>query len=599
MDKIRKKNGSLEDYSFTKIMKAVNKSAQRVLVKLTDKDFSELQNIVENELSKFRGNISVSDIHLIVENALDKVNPKVAKSYRDYRNYKQDYHKMLERVIDTANKLQDSADHSNANADSELVSTKRTLIYKSLSKEMYRKFFLNEEELQAIDDGYIYIHDIGDRSTTMNCCLFDMGKVLQNGFDMEGMHYNEPNSISSAINVLCDVMQMAGGAQYGGFTVPEIDSVLEPYVEKSYWKYLNEYRDLAYGLVAEYKPEEILLKAIECSSKAQYPDYLSLSGEGYVSSVYKKYVNYQKRWYLGEDNKVKENPNWVDCVISPMGCRAYLSPYYKEGGQEPINENDKPIFTGRWNGGAISLNLPMIYEKSKEEGKNFFKVLDHYLQIIRNLHKRTYDYIARFQASNNPLAYTQEGFYKGTLKPEQNIKPLLDYVTFSFGITALNELQELYNNKQLDEDNEFAYKTLQYINDFVNKYKKEDKILYAIYGTPAESLSYTQREQFVKKYGIVNEVGKHKYFSNSFHIPVWVEISPFDKMSKEAPFFHISNGGHICYTRIPTGKNLLAIQTEVEYAMDKGLYFGVNIAKSYCNDCGEQWDDDKLDSCPS
>lgn len=165
-------------------------------------------------------------------------------------------------------------------------------------------------------------------------------------------------------------------------------------------------------------------------------------------------------------------------------CRAYLSPYYKEGGQQPIDENDKPVFTGRWNGGAISLNLPMIYEKSKEENKDFFQVLDFYLQMIRNLHKRTYDYIAKFQASNNPLAYTQDGFYKGNLKPQDNIESLLDYVTFSFGITALNELQELYNNKQLDEDNEFAYKTLQYINDFVNKYKKEDRILYAIYSTP-------------------------------------------------------------------------------------------------------------------
>lgn len=114
----------------------------------------------------------------------------------------------------------------------------------------------------------------------------------------------------------------------------------------------------------------------------------------------------------------------------------------------------------------------------------------------------------------------------------------------------------------------------------------------------AESLSYTQRDQFVKKYGIINNVGTRKYFSNSFHIPVWTDISPFEKLDKETPFFHISNGGHICYTRIPNGKNFLGIQTEVEYAMKKGLYFGVNIAKSYCNDCGEQWDDDKLDKCP-
>ena len=218
---------------------------------------------------------------------------------------------------------------------------------------------------------------------------------------------------------------------------------------------------------------DLFLEAVDCSCKAQYPDFLSLTGDGYVSDIYKKYKNGVMRWYLGKDNKVKENENWVDNVISPMGCRAYLSPYYKEGGQQPLNENDKPVFTGRFNSGAISINFPMIFMKAKEENKDFFEVLEYYLQIIRKIHIKTKEQVGKFRASANPLAYTQGGFYKGNLKSYQSIESLLDYSTFSFGITALNELQELYNGKQINEDNEFAYKALLYVNDFAEKYKKK------------------------------------------------------------------------------------------------------------------------------
>ena len=208
--------------------------------------------------------------------------------------------------------------------------------------------------------------------------------------------------------------------------------------------------------------EDVFEAGIECSSKTMYPDWLSLTGKGYVPEMYKKYGR----------------------VVSPMGCRAFLSPWYERGGMTPIDENDKPIFVGRWNGGVVSLNLPMILAKANQENRDFYEVLDYYLELIRKLHKRTYEYIGEFKASNNPLAYCEGGFLGGNLKPNDKIKPILKTMTMSFGITALNELQELYNGKSIVEDGEFALEVMKYINEYINKIKYEDNILYAIYGTP-------------------------------------------------------------------------------------------------------------------
>ena len=168
--------------------------------------------------------------------------------------------------------------------------------------------------------------------------------------------------------------------------------------------------------------------------------------------------------------------------------RAFLSPYYERGGFEPADENDRPVFTGRWNGGAISLHLPMILAKARKEGKDFYEVLDYYMEMIRKLHIRTKEYLGELRASVNPLQFCEGGFYRGHLKSTDKIKPLLDYVTFSFGITALNELNRLYNGKSIAEDGEFPLQVMQHINDKLAQFKKEDHILYAVYGTPAESL---------------------------------------------------------------------------------------------------------------
>ena len=101
--------------------------------------------------------------------------------------------------------------------------------------------------------------------------------------------------------------------------------------------------------------EDVFNAAADCSLKAMYPDWLSLSGPGFVGDMYRKYGS----------------------VISPMGCRAFLSPFYERGFSAPADEEDVPVFTGRFNIGVVSLHLPMIYQKSVKEGKDFHKVLDH------------------------------------------------------------------------------------------------------------------------------------------------------------------------------------------------------------------------------
>ncbi len=277
-------------------------------------------------------------------------------------------------------------------------------------------------------------------------------------------------------------------------------------------------------------------------------------------------------------------------------CRAFLSPWYERGGMEPEDENDVPIFVSRFNIGAVSLHLPMILAKARQENKDFHEVLDYYLEMIRKLHQRTYDYLGEMKASTNPLGYCEGGFLGGHLKPTDKIKPLLKPMTASFGITALNELQQLYNGKSLVEDGEFALETLKYIDAKVKEFKKEDGWLYAIYGTPAENLCGLQVKQFRKKYGIIPGVSDREYVSNSFHCGVWEDITPIQKQDIEHRFWNYIEGGRIQYCKYPIGYNIDAIKTLVRRAMSMGFYEGVNLSLAYCNNCGHE--ELNMDVCP-
>lgn len=166
--KVIKKDGSLTNFQRDKIKSAITKSAERVLVSFTELEKDLICNEVKKRILKECGDtVPVNKLHNIVENSLDKFNEQVAKSYREYRNYKTEFVGMLDEVYKKAQNIMYLGDKENSNTDSALVSTKRSLIYNELNKELYNKFFLTNEEKQACVDGYIYIHDKSARRDTI------------------------------------------------------------------------------------------------------------------------------------------------------------------------------------------------------------------------------------------------------------------------------------------------------------------------------------------------------------------------------------------------------------------------------------------------
>lgn len=233
-----------------------------------------------------------------------------------------------------------------------------------------------------------------------------------------------------------------------------------------------------------------LYDRIVCAKKRVKGDFAKpIEGECFVEAEIYDLEPYEKEQYAYD--VTTESDHFELNHVYSHNCRAFLSPWYERGGMEPKDESDTPVFVGRFNMGVVSLHLPMILAKARKENKDFYKVLDYYLEMIRGIHKRTYDYLGELKASVNPVCFCEGGFYGGHLKPSDKIKPLLKAMTASFGITALNELQRLYNGKSLVEDGEFALDVMKYINDYINRIKHEDNILYATYGTPAENLCFS------------------------------------------------------------------------------------------------------------
>ena len=224
--KVIKKDGSLERFNVQKVIDAVGKSAYRALTKFTEDEKKHICQYVVNKVDELETDeIPIPIMHNIVESALEDVKPIVAKSYRDYRNYKQDFVKMMDDVYKKSQSIMYVGDKENANTDSALVSTKRSLIFNQFNKELYQKFFMTTEEIQACRDGYIYVHDMSARRDTMNCCLFDVASVLKGGFEMGNIWYNEPKTLDVAFDVIGDIVLSAASQQYGGFTVPELSLI--------------------------------------------------------------------------------------------------------------------------------------------------------------------------------------------------------------------------------------------------------------------------------------------------------------------------------------------------------------------------------------
>lgn len=661
--KVINKSGCINEWNNEKIVTAINKAASRVDCSITHNQAITIANACKKVAGKYLKDncVSSAKLHEIVISQLVHHNFNlIASAYQEYRDYKNTYAKSWEQLKEDADQIIFLGDRENANFDSSLVSTKGSLVKGALTKELYKQFYLSKTEKFLTKRGDIYIHDLRDMIFgSVNCCLFDIGNVLKGGFKMSGINYTEPKTVLSALQVIGDITLVATAQQFGGFTLPELDKVLLPYVIKSYDRYLVDYdnntekakastiRELEQGFQAlelklntvpssrgdfafttitfgQWNQEtetnrywlsmigstllkvrqkgydgvpvvfpklvylydknlidtdpyaaELFNEAIKCSSKCMYPDYLSLTGNIEQNQVGMEYHLYNK-------------------IISPMGCRAYLSHW-----TDP--KTNKVVTVGRCNIGAVSLNIPLIIAVAKKEfstnwKESFWNLLSDRLQVIREFLCKRYEIIRHTKASTNPLAFTQGGFYNGYRQPDEEVGDLVDYMTASFGITALNEATVLWCGKSLYEDKSiFANKVIDFILAKLDKYKEQDHHLYALYGTPAESLCGTQATQY-REYTGDNQFGS--FFSNSFHCHVSEDITPIEKQDTEAAAFYKVAGGHIQYVRLDNPENLEATKAIIERGMSLGFYQGVNFDSCHCNDCGTSFTNGGK-TCPS
>ena len=655
---VTKKDGTVEGWNGEKIKEAVYKAAARVnqyvepdiLDKLVEKVHSCL--IIDRDAPT--KDLHKEVIHYLRYFGLDDI----ANSYQEYRDYKNTYAKSFEKVKDEADNVLLLGDRENANFDSSLVSTKGSLIKGYLTKELYRQFYLSKEEKELTKRGDIYIHDMRDMLMgSINCCLFDIGNVLRGGFSMSNVDYTEPTSVLSALQVIGDVTLVATAQQFGGFTLAEIDKVLLPYAKKTYDNAFKKYfeqcnmdydescamamGDLKRELEQGFQSLELKLNTVPCS-RGDFAfttltfgtwdimmddldrDIMKLIGETILKTRMKghggKQVVFPKLVFLYDENKIRNDEDHkelfdlaVECsskcmypdylslnhgkvgeiyqrtgaITSPMGCRAYLTEWH-----DP--KTGEAITIGRCNIGAVSLNLPLIWKVAEKEGKGFYSVLEDRLQVIREFLKKRYDMIRHTKACTNPMCFTQGGLHNGNLSPDDEIGDLVNYMTASFGVTALNELNILATGKTLYQDPWFAEGVLKHINDKVEQFKKEDGYLYAVYGTPAESLCGVQAKQYAEYTGD-NQFGE--YFTNSFHMHVSEPITPFEKQDAEYKMFHMCNGGHIIYSRVTNPENLQALKALVLRGMEKGFYQGINFDSVYCEDCHKH-STNAMNKCP-
>lgn len=548
---------------------------------------------------------------------------------------------IIESIVLDAEKIMNTGDKENANKNSCLVGTKKDLCGGLLSKQLMLKYELPKEVANRHIDGYIYIHDLDNRYfQSINCCLFDMGNVLKDGFTLNGYHIEEPDSIETAIDQLNDIIQCASSQQYGGFTVPNIDEVLSKYAKGTYNRLKVEYPDLSdseiddkldkilfkkfrmleikincvnnsqnqtpfvtftFGLgtdkfsrmiskailhvrmhkldgVTALFPKLVLLHRSEINGDINSPNYdiKELSIKCSMDNLYPDYLSLD-----GENNYLREVYDRCGTAISGMGCRAYLSPYWDEEGRER--------YVGRFNIGCVTLGLVRYAIESKGDMEVFYKLLDDNFDIAMECHKYTYDKLSRVRATSNPLMFMEGGSIK-KLKATDTIESLLPSATASIGYIGLHEAVLLLSGKGIHDNQALAIEILQHLRDKVEQAKVDTGHLIALYGTPSEGLCDKYLRMDREKYGVIPGVTDKDYYMNSFHIDVTHQLSALEKQAIEEPLFHISSGGRIHYSEFPKTSNYEAILAIVNAGMKKGLYLGVNIESGTCHDCKAQGD---------
>lgn len=333
----------------------------------------------------------------------------------------------------------------------------------------------------------------------------------------------------------------------------------------------------------EFPATKELVDALSCEKKSSR--FYELRNRSIDSHYYITSIEKVKGPKFSYDVTTESDYFDVSGIVS-HNCRAYLSPYWN---------GDKEIYTGRGNTGAVTLNLPKIAIEAKGDLNKFYEMVDMYSELIWDFHESYINKISKQKASTSPLFYTEGGAWK-KLKPDEEIGSVVKAFTSSLGYIGVEEAIRALTGGTLKNNQELGLEIVTHLKENADNATKNRGFLAALYSTPAESLCYTFQKMNKSQYGEIEGVTDREYITNSFHIPVWEQITVPEKIAFEEPFQKIATGGKISYTEFPYSTPVEVLQEAVDFAMDKGDYYGTNIVSSTCSNC--HYEGDFRDKCP-
>ena len=455
-----------------------------------------------------------------------------------------------------------------------------------------------KEQIRELSiDADIYNKDSSAYKYAMDKTIEELNQAV------EGMYHNL-NSLQSRSGCQLPFTSI----NYGTCTLPEGRMVTKALIEGS-----------IKGVGKFHKTSIFPCGIFQCmkgvNRKPEDPNY-DLFRLALKSTSLRLYPNYANVDWSNAAGYDPENP----CTyFSTMGCRT--------ANLADINADDPKLVQlkdGRGNIAPTTIIMPTLAMQAKEKVDKrcpdcsdpvndcdvsgskkacyiaeFMKLLDKKINEARDMLLERFDWQCSQPAKSAKFMYENGTMYG--YKPEEGIRSALKHGTLAIGQLGLAETLQILIGKDhtTKEGMQLAVEIETMFKEKCAKFKKDNKLNFGVYYTPAENLCYTSMKKFKEKYGEIKNVSDHDFFTNSMHVPVWKKMTPFEKIDTESKLTGFSSAGAITYVELDAGSvnNIDALEDLVNYAMDKDIpYFAINVPSDSCADCGYQGSIDS--DCP-
>lgn len=651
--KVIKRDGSSVDYDQSKIVIAIEKANAEVpeTERMSREDIDAIIDSIE---AQKRQRILVEDIQDLVEQGLVERNKfHLAKTYIIYR-----YNRALVRKANTTdesilallrNENKELAEE-NSNKNTMIAATQRDYIAGEVSRDLTRRILLPEHISRAHDEGAIHFHDADYFvQPIFNCCLINIGDMLENGTVMNGKLIESPKTFQVACTITTQIIACVASNQYGGQSVDLRH--LGKYLRRSKEKFKSHIAYECAGKVDEATMDRLVMDQLRCELKngvqtLQYQINTLMTTNG-QSPFVTLFLNLQEGDPYIEENamiiqevlrqRLEGIKNEKGVFITPafpklvyvldehnclkggkydyltelaVQCSAkrmypdYISAKkmrenYQGNVFSPMgcrsflapwkDENGNYKFEGRFNQGVVSLNLPQIGILANGDEDKFWSLLEERLNLCFEAIMCRHNALKKVRSDSSPIHWQYGAIAR--LPKGASIEPLLygGYSSISLGYIGLYEVTKLVTGVSHTQPGgtEFALRVMNRLRKACDDWKAETNIGFALYGTPAESLCYRFARIDKERFGTIADVTDKGYYTNSYHVDVREKIDAFDKFTFESQFQRISTGGCISYVEIPNMRhNLEALKDVVRFIYDNIQYAEFNTKSDYCQCCG-------------